>query len=202
MAHIEIKPDYTKNPKCHFCKKNDAVEGVETTRKCFYFEKVFHLTGVYHKYTYKMVDVLVPSCKECAKKDAKLSGIVLILSLLVFIASVYVMSGVFADTDNVERNWNNVLIACLPSILITILSSVVLNFIIRVVFEPKIGLETFCDDYSPIKKLKSLGFEPRDEAPSPKYSGIKANEPLDAEKMNMTLQNIVSNDDCLIKLKS
>ena len=64
MAHIEIKPDYTKNPKCHFCKKNDAVEGVETTRKCFYFEKVFHLTGVYHKYTYKMVDVLVPSCKE------------------------------------------------------------------------------------------------------------------------------------------
>lgn len=201
MAHIEIKPDYTRNPKCHFCKKNEAVEGVETIRKCFYFEKVFHLTGAYHKYTYKMVEVLVPSCKECAKKDTKLRIIVLMLSLLVFIASVYVISGVFADTDNIERNLNHVLVACLPSTLITILSSIVINFIIRFIFEPKVRLNSFCDDYSPIQKLTSLGFVPRDEAPSPKYTGIKANNPLDSEKMNTALNNIINNDACIIKIK-
>ncbi len=178
-----------------------AAENYETSRKCFYFEKVHNISGVYHKYTYRLINVLIPSCKDCAKKDSKLGFITSFLTLVIYVISVYIHSGVFAETDDVSRNWNNVLIACLPSIFIAIISFVILDFIIRIVFEPKMGIDSYCDNYSPIIKLKELGFEPRDAVPPAKYSGIKTHGPLDNNALNLTLQKIIDEDDCIVKYK-
>ncbi len=133
MLH-KIIPNYTHKHTCHFCGRYLATEGNEVERNCYYFDKVYHIDGVYHKYSYQIVKVLVPRCSKCNKHGTKSSRIKLIISTILFIIGVYIWSGVFANTNNAERTASDILIACGTSLICTLLIMTILGFIIDLIF--------------------------------------------------------------------
>lgn len=199
MSHLKIVPDYTQSHICHCCKKNTAIAGKEKRRDCYYFDKVFHLNGVAHKYSYRVVEVSVPRCEECEKIEYKSTRINGIVFLICFFLGVYIWSGIFADTDGGNRTWTNVLIACGPSLICAMIITFITGSILDSIFEQKNSISMDCDDYEPIRKLKLLGFVPRDSAPGSKSHDVKERGPLNMEAYKTALSRIINEDHCMLQ---
>lgn len=183
---------------CHFCHKNVAAKENETYRNLYYIEKASHYGGVYHSARYHLISVGVPQCRKCNKTNIKISRICFFIGVLVFLISTYIWSGIFAETDhNPARTLNNILIACLPSLLIALYVGGAIAFFVRWWLETRWNHNSFCDDYPPIKKLTSIGFEPRDSLPNLKNPQLQGNGPLAINKLREVVYDISTNDHCI-----
>lgn len=198
MANLKIFPDYNYTHTCHFCKNRVAVESKEKMRKCYYFDKVFHLNGVAHKYSYRIAEVAVPRCETCEKHENKSSSVNAIIFLICFILGVYIWSGIFAETDGTSRTWTNILIACGPSFFCSLIITYITGLIIDSIFERKYNFNMDCDGYAPIRRLKIVGYVPRDSAPGSKSYDVKERGPLNVESYRKALVEIANIDKCKI----
>ncbi|MFV9824801.1 hypothetical protein ACNANS_18230 [Phocaeicola vulgatus] len=194
---MKISPDYTYQPICHFCHKNLATKEDETYRNLYYIEKASHYGGVYHSARYYKLTVAVPTCKECNKTDTTISRICFFIGVIIFLISTYIWSGIFAETDyNFTRSLKNILIACLPSFLITLLVGGAIAFFVRLWLETKWKRNSYCDDYSPIKKLIGIGFEARDSLPNLKNTQVQGKGYFDMGILREVVSDITINDHC------
>lgn len=194
---MKISPDYIYQPTCHFCHKNVATKENETYRNLYYIEKASHYGGVYHSARYYKLTVAVPTCKKCNKTDEKIFRINFFIGVIIFLISTYIWSGIFAETDhNSARSLEDILIACLPSLLIACFAGGTIAFIIRLWLEIKWKHNSYCDDYSPIKKLVGIGFEPRDNLPNLKNSEVQGRGYFDMGKLREVVSDITTNDHC------
>lgn len=200
--NLTIKPDYKFQHTCHFCKQRVAEEGKEELTKCYYFEKAFHMNGVYHNYKYHVAKVYIPCCKQCSDKDFKISLIIFCILLIIFCILVYVLSGEFAKSDHLyQRSWSNILIACGPVTVISPIIFVILRYgyiLLCLLFSKDDGLLPYlCIDYRPIKRLSRDGWKPRSSGPG-KEPNIKGCGPLDINKFKSTISKILTEDNCRI----
>lgn len=197
---MKIFPDYNYKHICHFCHKKMAVKGNEITRDLYYIVKASHYAGIYHSARYYKLTVAIPTCKECYKKDAKIFRICFFIGLLLFLISTYYFSGLFAGSEHhTGRSLEDILIACLPSILIAVLLGRIIAYFIRILLEAKWHSNSFCDDYVPIKKLVEIGFEPRDSLPNLKNPELQGNGALDINKLNKKIIDIIKNEHCIFE---
>lgn len=192
-----ISPDYTHQSICHFCHKNVATNENGTYRNLYYIEKASHYGGVYHSARYYKLTVVVPTCKECKKTDTTISRVNFFIGVIIFLISTYIWSGIFATTDhNSSRSLKDILIACLPSLLITLFVGGAIAFIVRFWLETRWKHNSYCDDYSPIKKLVEIGFEPMDSLPNLKNAEVQGKGYLDMGKLREVVSDITTNDHC------
>lgn len=196
MANLKITPDYSVQHTCHFCKRKNAVEGKEEIIKCYYFEKAFHIRGSFHKYKYNIAEVAVPRCAECENKSSKSSLINLIIFLICFIIGVIIWYNIF--TNKVEEGlvWKNFLIACGPSFLCSLIITYILSSFVESMFERKYHFNFDYDGYSPITRLKFIGYVPRDSAPGSKSYDIKERGPMNMESYKKAVAEIIRTDNC------
>ena len=198
MTNLKITPDYSFQHTCHFCKRKDAVEGKEEIIKCYYFEKAFHIRGSFHKYKYNIAEVAVPRCAECENKSNKSSLINLIIFLMCFIISIIIGYNIYTKEGEEGLDWQFLLIACGPSFLCSLIITYILSNIVESIFERKYHFNFDCDSYSPITKLKFIGYVPRDSAPGSKSYDIKERGPMNMESYKKAMAEIIRTDKCKI----
>lgn len=196
---MRISPNYNHEHICHFCHKNVAIKDNEIYRNLYYIEKATHCVGVYHSARYYKLTVIVPTCKECNKMNVKISGICSLICLCIFLVSTYIWSGIFAETNQSARSFNDILIACLPSLVITPLIGTPISIIVRLCLEHIWKSNSNCDDYPPIKKLVEIGFEPRDSSPNLKSRNLQGKGPLKMSELRKAITDIVTNEHCIFK---
>lgn len=197
---MKISPDYKYKHTCHFCHKRFAVKGHEFERSCFYIVKASHYVNVYHSARYLEIAVEVPQCEKCCKIDRRISIINIIIILLVFVISSYFFSWAFADNEGYSTpTLKQILIAFLPSFVTACFVGYGVACIVRSILEYLWKYSSYCDDYVPIKKLKGINFEPRDNIPNLKDPDLKGNGPLDKNRLQKVISDIVVNDHCIFK---
>lgn len=197
---MKISPNYKYKHICHFCKKKIAINGKELTRELYYVVKAAHYVNIYHSSRYYELTVAIPTCKECYEKNTKIFRICFFIGLLIFFCSAYYFSGAFAESDHrAVRSLEDVLIACLPSILIAFLLGRAIAYFIRMLLEAKWHINSFCDDYAPIKKLVDIGFEPSDTPPNLKDPELQGKGPLESRKLNKAIADIITNEHCIFE---
>lgn len=197
---MKVYPNYHYRHICHFCGKNEAIKDREIQRDLYYIEKASHYAGVYHSARYHKITVGVPICKECSKHERNILLICFAIYISVFVASVYIFSGIFAEAEhNLSRSLRDILIACLPSFLVALLVGGAISFVVRLLMELKIDHNSFCDNYPPIKKLANIGFEPRAGLPNLKNPNLQGKGSLEMSKLNKAMADIISNDHCIVE---
>lgn len=193
---MKILPNYNHSHKCHFCGKDSAIKGNEVYRDCYYIEKASHYGGIYHSARYHKITVCVPRCEKCNSVDLRISRINFLIGILIFSVSTYIWSGCFAETEHRDsRAWEDVLIACLPSFLIALFVGGTIAFLVRCLLEVRWNHNSNCDNYELIKKLTSIGFEPRDSLPNLKNNSVQGKGTLNISKLKMVIADITSNND-------
>jgi len=185
---IKIIPDYNKQHKCFFCKKNEAVEKSASREKMYCVTKKHYMPL---GYDYITVEIEIPRCPNCEKKHNYSCLPMVICFLVLFILSL--IKVIIPDwTQN--GFWGNVLVVFMM-ILLSFAGGFLLGYIPRIILSKilKVKFEDFNKDYSPIKKLIGIGFSIMKPDPST-LPEVKYNEEL----FKRTLQSIIKEDACIV----
>ena len=185
---MKIVPDYKhKEIKCYYCNKNIADETCGNTQELICISQP-HLAS----YDYVYVKVEVPRCKECSKKHS-IAFLPFFLCILIILAIVIIK--VIIPQWNGHSVWEMLLFSLLM-IFLSCLGGAIVGFIPRWIMFLllKVRNEDDVDEYSPIRKLKGIGF--RKDKPKPHtHPRARFNE----ENYKKTLNSIIYNDNCVVK---
>ena len=184
---MKIVPDYRKNIKCYYCNNNNAVDSCGNLEELICVSK-----NQFTSYDYIKVSVEVPRCKECEKKHSLSMLPMLICFLVLFILAIIKFIIPQWDEHSIGEN----ILYILLMLFLTLLGGSLIGFIPRMIVSSllKVKYEDDTDGYSPIRKLKGIGFR-KDKPKAHTHPRALFNK----ERYESTLASIVQNDNCVIK---
>ena len=187
---MKILPNYSKQPICHFCKKNLADSKCGTSSD-FYCVSESGLMS----YKYITTTVEVPRCKECERKHtlASLPGAIVALILYaLMIIKIIVPTWMEGHSlgGNILYTILMLFITTIPAGLALMVSQYIFSFVV------KTNSELYIDDYEPIRKLRGMGFR------RTKPKAHNHPQALFTEKrFRDCLKSIIEKDKCITKPK-
>lgn len=188
---MKIKPNYSKQHICHFCKKNiaDFECGTSTHLHCLY-------RSGFMSYKFKIATVEVPRCKKCKIKHtiSYLPGAIVAL-IIVWVMIELIVSCWMNDhsIDSIDGICGTIVMLISTAFLAWcsfILSHLIFAFIVRV--KPNKWPE-FIDNYEPIRKLREIGFNRLE-----KHTDYPQTTPFTEESFSDRLNSIVEKDNCIV----
>lgn len=182
-----IKPDYSKQPKCFYCQSNEAMESSANTEELYCVAKTKLLN-----YTYVPIKVEIPRCKACAKKHSY-ACLPMVICFIVVLA-IAVVKGIVPQWGNNSLAEN--LFLCFVVLFLSFVVGIILGYIPRMIMSKlvKVKYEDSNEDYAPIKKLISIGFQKTKPKPHT-HPEAKFN----SQKYQGILASIVKEDCCIIE---
>lgn len=185
---MKIVPDYKhKEIKCYYCNQNNADESCGNTQELICISQP-HLAS----YDYVYVKVEVPRCKKCSKKHS-MASLPVFICILILVAII--IAKVIIPQWEGHTLWEMLLFTLLM-LFLSVLGGTIIGFIPRwILFSLlKVKNEDNIDEYSPIRKLKGIGFR-RDKPKPHTHPRARFNE----EHYKKTLTSIIMNDNCIVK---
>lgn len=184
---MKIKPNYSKQHICHFCKKNiaDFECGTSTHLHCLY-------RSGFMSFKLKIATVEVPRCKKCKIKHT-ISYLPGVIAALIIMIKSFVPS--WMENPSIG---DTILIFIVTILITTLIACALLNFS-NMVFAIVLGTNPnkwpeFIDNYEPIRKLREIGFCRALE----KHTDYPQTTPFTEESFSDRLNSIVEKDNCIV----
>lgn len=190
---IFIKPDYSFQHICYYCKKHEAVQGKEVSQPMY---RVVKSKTFPMGYSYIKAEVKIPRCEICERKQR----VVDLIGIILFVA-ISVCVGVFlynSDDDWFTGFWHilfGIFVSCLVSTIATGSAMYILSYLqslknkqMKAVFD--------VDSYGPIRVLR--GDKWLKNKPDPSTKGYGYGDSYSEEKTNKILGKIEQDFRCKI----
>lgn len=190
---LHIRPKYNNpNLKCYYCSHETPSEEYEETQRLYFIKSGLKL---WLGYKYNEVEVHIPRCKECYELHYP-KGKTTLFRLLWLICSALVFFFIYKVAD-LEPDF----IVYAFAIIMSIGFGAVLAGIVAIIVDnksPKKGVRSLNDfgHYSPINRLKRLGF--LEHKPDPSNGAAYANDDITQDDITSAFDKIRTEDDCII----
>lgn len=193
---MEIKPNYNKEVKCHFCEKKTASEGLEEIQDLYRIVKAYTFPIGYE---YLKVRVYIPRCKECVDKHDKF----LFLLPIYFIISCFFIFFWFWSFDKPIGFWDwtfRILLTGFLSGLATSLLYFLTTLFLVDYFVPELNKIKIPESYEPISLLMDKGWRTRKPDPAGNYAFSKDEaESFSQYEFETIIKKITSEFQCIFK---
>lgn len=192
---MKIKPNYSKQHICHFCKKNIADFECGTSTH-------LHYRSGFMSFKLKKATVEVPRCKKCKIKHtiSYLPGAIVALIIYAW----WIMFGLIGILKELfVFDFPEAVIVIILIIMLFIVSTnlawlslLLSHYIFAFVLRVKYNLPFVVDNYEPIRKLKEIGFT--HVFISERNNPYTQTTPFTEENFSDRLNSIVEKDNCIV----
>lgn len=185
---MKIKPNYSKQHICHFCKKNIADFECGTSTH-------LHYRSGFMSFKLKKATVEVPRCKKCKIKHtiSYLPGAIVALILAWVMIKTIVSCWINNPSiDGISATIIMPMLATSFAWLSLMLSHLIFAFIVRV----KHNVPVVVDNYEPVRKLKEIGFT--HVFVYERNNPYTQTTPFTEENFSDRLNSIVEKDNCIV----
>lgn len=189
---MKIKPNYSKQHICHFCKKNIADFECGTSTHLLYIS--------FMSFKFKKATVEVPRCKKCKIKHtiSYLPGAIVALIIYAWWISWWIRE--FREIpptceDLIEVIITSSILVFMLATFLAWLSLMLSHFIFAFIVRVKHNVQVVVDNYEPVRKLKEIGFTHVLEGRGNPYIQTT---PFTDENFSDRLNSIVEKDNCIV----